>query len=258
MRRRKLLATVGSAVALAGCAGQFGSTAGDGSSDSNSSGVDSAGDDPVETLTLAEQGIPPTVCEESLAPAGIQAIADPVFGAPAEFPGQREGYRTLTDDHTVIGLTDGGRARAYPLAVLNVHEIVNDSFGKPVIVTYCPICRSGMVAERRVGGEVTTFDVSGLLWKAPRIQTAASEQDGRVFSERDEGVTNNGNLVMYDAATGSYWSQMLATGICGEHSGERLTIAPATVTTWAAWRDEHPDTEVLLPPPTSSTVDPPI
>ncbi len=260
MNRRTLLAAVGGAVSLAGCAGRLGtggSAEGDSSGENGSTGSE-PGNESVETLTLAEQGVPPTICEESLSSGGIQAIGEPAFGTPGAFPTGPEGYHALSDEDTVIGLTDGQRARAYPRTVLNVHEIVNDTFGAPVIVTYCPICRSGMVAKRRVDGETTTFDVSGLLWKAPRIHSAASEKDGRVFSDNEAGVANNGNLVMYDAATGSYWSQILAAAICGERQGERMTIHPSTVTTWGEWRRDHPDTEVLLPPPASETIDPPI
>lgn len=247
MRRRDLLAVAGTA-ALAGCTAGQDADAGDASDPS----------DEVATLSLAEQGVPPTVCEESLDPDGIRAIADPVFGAPAAFPDAPDRYRPLVDERTVVGLTHDGAARAYPLTVLNVHEVVNDAFGAPVIVTYCPICRSGMVAERRVAGTRTLFDVSGLLWQPPRVYSAASEEDGRVFSDREEGIANNGNLVLYDAATGSYWSQLLATAICGDRRGERMTIRPASVTTWGRWRREHPETTVLLPPPVSTTVDPPI
>jgi len=154
---------------------------------------------------------------------GIPAITDPAFAADwssVDAP--------LPDDRDVIGVVREGRARAYPLAVLDWHEIVNDDFGGPLLVTYCPLCGSAMTAERTVGGEPTTFGVSGLLW--------------------------NSDLVMYDAATDSLWSQILATSIRGDRTGEELTLVPSTTTTWAEWRSEHPDTEVLLPPPESETI----
>jgi hypothetical protein len=255
MERRTLLAALGVAASTAGCtAGYAGSDAGADTAD----GGDNASDTDYERLPLAEQGVPPTICEEALKSDGIRAIGEPAFGAPGDWPASPDGYRPLTDDSTVIGLVLDGRARAYPLTVLNVHEIVNDSFGGPVLVSYCPICRSGMVAERLVDGEPATFDVSGLLWKPPRINTAASEADDRVFSDREEGVSNSGNLVMYDDTTGSYWSQMLAQAICGPRAESRLTIRPSSVSTFGEWRADHPDTEVLLPPPRSAVVEPPI
>jgi hypothetical protein len=154
---------------------------------------------------------------------GIPAITEPAFAA--DWSGVDA---SLPDDRDVIGVVRGDRARAYPLAVLDWHEIVNDEFGGPLLVTYCPLCGSAMTAERRVAGEVTTFGVSGLLWKS--------------------------DLVMYDAATESYWSQILATAIRGERTGDALTLVPSTTTTWAEWRAEHPDTEVLVPPPESETI----
>jgi hypothetical protein len=138
------------------------------------------------------------------------------------------------------------------------HEIVNDDFGGPVMVTYCPICCSGMVADRRVDGTPATFDVSGLLWKPPRINTEASKQAGRVFSDREHGVGNDGNLVMYDSVTGSYWSQMLAEGIRGPEIGTELTVRPSSVATLGEWMAEYPDAEVLLPHPRSAVVNPPL
>lgn len=249
MRRREVVAAVGGALALAGCTAGY-----QGSRQPQGGDADGA----VEAPTLAQQGLPTTVCTEELKPGGIVAIGDPAFGPVAAWPDDPDGYRPLTDDRTVIGVTADGAARAYPLTVLNVHEIVNDDFGGPLLVTYCPLCRSGMVADRRIDGQPATFDVSGLLWKPPGVYTAASEQDGRVFSDREAGVTNSGNLVMYDGQTTSYWSQMLGQAICGPQRGTRLSIRPATVATLGEWRTAHPETEVLLPPPASKLVDPPV
>jgi len=256
MRRRELLLASAS-LGLAGCAAPVTD-----STDSATGDDTSETSDPEQSTiaapTLAEQGNPPTVCEESLKPDGIRAIGEPAVGPPAEWPDDPEGYHPLTDERTVIGIEAEGTARAYPLTVLNVHEIVNDALGGPIIVTYCPICRSGMVADRRIDGKVATFDVSGLLWQAPGIQAAASEKDDRVFSDREEGVGNNGNLVMYDDVTGSYWSQILAQAICGPMAETRLTTRSATTATWGEWHETHPDSEVLLPPPASTVVEPPL
>ena len=134
----------------------------------------------------------------------------------------------LADDDPVIGVERDGTARAYPLKILVWHEVVNDDLGGPFLVTYCPLCGSGIVAERRVDGEPTDFGVSGLLW-------------------RD-------NLVMYDRRTESLWSQLSATAIRGPETGTELTIQPSTFTSLGRWRTEHPDTEVLLPAPRSGTI----
>lgn len=253
MRRRPLLTALGTTVATEGCiAGYAGDDAGDG----RSRGEEDR--ERIDAPTLAEQGIPPTICEEELRPDGIRAIDDPSFGEAKAWPDDPDGYRPLADDSTVIGVQHGGVARAYPLTILNVHEIINDTLGDPMIVTYCPICRSGMVADRRIDGDAATFDVSGLLWVPPSIHAAAAEEEGRVFSDREEGVGNNGNLVMYDDTTGSYWSQTLGRAICGPRAEHRLQVRPSTVSTFEIWRDDNPDGEVLLPPPASGLVNPPI
>jgi hypothetical protein len=257
-RREFLVASV--SLGLAGCVASAPSSSSNGEA-AATGGDAGAGDgeqSTIEAPTLAEQGTPATICEEPLDPDGIRAIGDPASGPPGEWPDDPDGYRPLTDEQTVIGVEVDGTARAYPLTILNVHEIVNDALGGPIIVTYCPICRSGMVADRRIDGEVATFDVSGLLWRAPGIQTGASEAEGRVFSDRDEGVGNNGNLVMYDDVTGSYWSQILAQAICGPMKERRLSTRSATTANWGEWRERYPETEVLLPPPASTIVDPPI
>ncbi len=156
----------------------------------------------------------------------IRAVIDPAFG-----PDWRDRERSLDDEDLVIGVTRDGAARAYPLPVVRVHEVVNDEFGGPLLVTYCPLCSSAVTAERTVDGEPTTFGVSGLLY--------------------------NADLVMYDRATDSLWSQILARAIRGPETGTRLTLVPSTLTTWGAWRSDYPDTRVLLPPPASTTVEPP-
>ena len=153
----------------------------------------------------------------------IPAITGPAFGADwSEFAVE------LAPDERVIGVERGGEARAYPLAILNWHEVVNDTFDGPLLVTYCPLCGSGLTAERRVDDEETTFGVSGLLW--------------------------NSDLVMYDRMTDSLWSQIMATAIRGPKTGSTLSLVPSTLTKWSAWRETHPDTRVLLPPPASGAI----
>ncbi|MEA5388623.1 DUF3179 domain-containing (seleno)protein [Haloarculaceae archaeon H-GB11] len=215
---------------------------------------------------LVQHGLPPTVCGEDVhEDPGIYAITDPVFGPDwdgldvealylpynGEFP---------VEEMTVVSVEHDGVARAYPLTILWHHEIVNDTIaGLPLIVTYCPLCRSGVVAERRVNGEPTTFAVSGLLWKAPAVYEGAAAAQNKTFGAVATGgertqVTNNGNLVLYDYATRSYWSQILAQGICGPNADTDLTIVPSSVARYDEWLAAHPDGEVLLPPPHSKTV----
>ncbi len=161
--------------------------------------------------------------EDVLPQDRIPAISGPKFGedwSDTEY--------TMADDWKVIGVVREGEARAYPLKILNWHEVVNDDFGGPLLVTFCPLCGTGVTAVRKADGDETMFGVSGKLWRS--------------------------DLVMYDEKTGSLWSQILATAIRGDLTGEQLTLVPSTLTTWAQWQADHPDTQVLLPPPESATI----
>ncbi len=156
--------------------------------------------------------------------------SDPAFGpdwAGVEPTGLNEDP-SLTDEDLVVGVARDGQARAYPLATLSTYEVVNDDLGGPLLVTYCPLCASAVVAERTVGGEPTVFGVSGLLYRS--------------------------NLVMYDRRTDSLWSQLLARAIRGPETGTTFEQVPSTLATWADWRATHPGTDVLLPPPHSGTI----
>lgn len=242
MHRRRFLTTAGvaAAVATAGCSS--------GADDGEGIATRSGGSTTESTPTDADGTVTATAGDGSegpSAPSGgyqdvslpvpeselnrgagkdqIPAITDPSFG-----PDWSEAEATLSDDETVIGIERDGRARAYPLAILDWHEIVNDEFAGPLLVTYCPLCGSGVTADRLVDGEETTFGVSGLLWRS--------------------------DLVMYDQATESLWSQVLGRAIRGPQTGKRLSLVPSTFTSWGEWRRTHPDGEVLLPPPLSLTI----
>jgi hypothetical protein len=144
---------------------------------------------------------------------GIPAIDRPRFlsAGQAEF---------LAPDDRVLGLARGGEAKAYPIRILNWHEIVNDRIGgERVAVTYCPLCGTGVAFRARAEGRELTFGVSGLLY--------------------------NSDVLLYDRETESLWSQIRKQAITGDMRGTRLTALPLVHTSWEAWRTEHPDTRVL-------------
>jgi hypothetical protein len=143
---------------------------------------------------------------------GIPAIDRPRFVPAAQ--------ARLADADRVLGLALGGVARAYPVRILNWHEVVNDRLGGlPVAVTYCPLCGTGMAFDARVGARESSFGVSGLLY--------------------------NSDVLLYDRATESLWSQILSKAVTGPMKGTALTPLPLTHTSFAAWRARHPATEVL-------------
>jgi hypothetical protein len=258
-RRRLLAAAAAAGVgALAGCTARFDGSEGAGTPTRRPTTA-------VDPSSLAANGNPATICSAPIV-EGIRAVVEPAFASDwAAVEPDNEfvyGEPTLGDERAVIGVVADGAARAYPIDAFWRHEVVNDEFGGPILVTYCPICRSGMVASRVVDGETLTFDASGQLWVPPEIYTRSVEQGGDVFvagsrglPDETESVRNSANLVMYDTATESYWSQMLATAICGPYTGTRLTIRPSTLATWGQWRGAHPDTDVLLPVPHSELIE---
>jgi|APHM01.1.fsa_nt_gi Protein of unknown function (DUF3179). len=246
-RRRSLLGGLGAlaVTGLAGCVQLPSAGDGDGGDGGDAGATDVTDGLPGSTASGAVVGEPPDE-ELPVGPAaltrgapkdGIPAIVNPSFGADwsgfeaetrSRFGSGNTIAPRLADDDLVVGVARDGEARAYPLKLLNYHEIVNDTFDGPLLVTYCPLCRSAIVAKRRAGGEPTVFGVSGLLYRNA--------------------------LVMYDEATGSNWSQILAQAITGELTGERLELLPSTLATFGEWRASHPDTTVLRPPPESDTL----
>lgn len=172
--------------------------------------------------------VPESELRQALAQDAKPAIVDPEFASSwADLP-EPHGNLALRPNDDVLGVAVDGHARAYPLKLLDRHEVVNDELGNPMLVTYCPVCRSGVVADRRVDGQARTFGVSGYLYQA--------------------------NLVLYDEDTESLWSQLWTKAIRGPETGATLDVLPSRTTTWRDWSDEFPDTEVLLPPPASTTV----
>lgn len=146
---------------------------------------------------------------------GIPAIDRPKF-VPAS------GVTDLSDTEPVVGLHINGEAKAYPLRILTWHEIVNDEIaGIPVTVTFCPLCNSSIVFDRRLDGNVLDFGTTGKL--------------------------RNSDLVMYDRQTETWWQQFLGEGIIGELTGRSLKMLPSRLESWASFRERAPDGQVLVP-----------
>ncbi len=120
----------------------------------------------------------------------IPSIDDPKYVSVGE-------VNFLSDNDLVIGYKSREIMRAYPLRILNYHEIVNDDInGSKVAITYCPLTGTSLIWDRMIDGVETTFGVSGQLF--------------------------NANLLPYDRLTGTTWSQMLTRGVRGEYNNENL------------------------------------
>jgi len=134
---------------------------------------------------------------------GIPALDHPVFVQASE-------AAFLSPDDKLLGVDFNGAIKAYPIGILNYHELVNDQFnGQPVTVSYCPLCGTGLVFNPQVKGEHLAFGVSGLLY--------------------------NNDLLMYDRNTDSLWSQIEGRAISGPLRGTRLERIPVEHTTWRVW-----------------------
>jgi hypothetical protein len=163
---------------------------------------------------------------------GLRALVDPPTWTVAEVESfdRRHRAKYLIAGDRVIGIEGGAVSRAYPLRVLVWHEIVNDTVaGRPIAVTYNPLCDSAVVFDRRIGGRTLSFGFSGLLY--------------------------NSNLLMYEVRRPvggeSLWSQLLLRAVTGPAAaaGDRLTPLHFTLTSWSKWRAAHPETQVLAPDP---------
>ncbi len=186
----------------------------------------------VHGFNVADAGVPRELIVSSGVAAGsIRALDDPEVMTSAEMAALYSGRRTkyLTSVDPVVGVVIAGEARAYPLRVLNWHEVVNDTLGgRPIAVTYHPLCGSVVVFDRRIGERVAEFGVSGVLF--------------------------NSNLLMFDSrepgGPRSLWSQLGTRAISGPAlGGPAARILPASLAYWSEWIAAHPETTVLRPDP---------
>ncbi|TWU66019.1 hypothetical protein V7x_15750 [Crateriforma conspicua] len=146
---------------------------------------------------------------------GIAALTDPVVLTVEQADAMRDVDR-------VIGVAIGGMARAYPIAILNYHEIINDQLGDHAIaVTFCPLCDSAVVVDRHIGSRSIEFGVSGLLF--------------------------NSNVLMYDrrVSNPSLWSQLDLRAISGPMAGTRLVPVRHDLVRWKQWIGRHPQSTVV-------------
>ena len=126
------------------------------------------------------------------------------------------------DLEPVLSFGINGDFRAYPIRILLWHEIVNDIIGGvPVLVSYCPLCNSGVVFDRRLDDNVLEFGNTGRI---------------RHF-----------DMVMYDKQTESWWQQFLGEAVIGDLTGQRLTAIPARLESLAKFRERAPEGLLLVP-----------
>lgn len=161
----------------------------------------------------------------------VVAGGPPKDGIPALTNPKRINVADATDfpasGARVIEVVVNNEAVAYPIGILNWHEIVNDNVGDtPIAVTYCPLCDSVSVFDRRLppqkgSGQPTTleFGVSGLLY--------------------------NSNVLMFERNTDALWSQVYMKAVTGPQAGRSLRQLPVRMTTFADFKKSNPAGKVL-------------
>ncbi len=212
-------------------------------------------------IPIAEilSGGPPPQGIPALGFRGLTGVAS--ASPEPRFVTQDRATAWLGDLEPVILMRIGGEARLYPLQVLTWHEIANDTLGGvPIAVTFCPLCNSALAFDRRV--PVTPEQLAALrapghstvraLATPADLATAYARQTGRDAPAQAVDVTfgvsgllYHSNLLMFDDATLTLWSQLTGEGGVGELAGEVLVRYPAQIVGFADARAAEPEALVL-------------
>ena len=165
--------------------------------------------------------LPARLRVEEIQWGGVGVDGIPALTRPRTIPASFATY--LEPGDPVFGLAIDGYARAYPLRIMDWHEMVNDRVGStPISIAYCTLCGAGIAYEGRAAdGHTYTFGNSGLLYRS--------------------------NKLMYDHQTHTLWNQFTGEPVLGRLAGTglRLTLRPLVLSTWREWVSEHPETKVL-------------
>jgi hypothetical protein len=165
-------------------------------------------------------GVPYTIRLDQIAWGGVRVDGIPALSNLNLLDASQAIY--LTDDEPVFGIELNGDARAYPLRIMDWHEMLNDVIGgMPVSLAYCTLCGSAILFDAKVGDTVFTFGSSGLLYES--------------------------NKLMYDHQTRSLWATLHGTPVVGQlvSKGIQLKRLPVVRTSWKMWKASHPETKVL-------------
>lgn len=200
-------------------------------------------------------------------PNGIPAIgfAGDWQNAASPTPGpnfvtQAEAAAWLGGQEPVIAFSLNGETKGYPLQILTWHEIVNDEVGgAPVAVTFCPLCNSALAFDRRIPltqetqAEAASLN-AGASFMSPTEEFleryAAQGSDANLTSLLEvsfgvSGMLYNSNMLMFDTATSTLWSQLLGEGSVGTLNETQLLRYPAQIVSFAELREAAPEAPIL-------------
>jgi len=141
-----------------------------------------------------------------------------------DFLKKDQGLKAFYLHEPVICIEIDGQAKAYPLNMLTTHEISNDTLGGiPILATYCPLCNSGVVYDRR------------LLWEGKR----------EVLEFEVSGMLRKSDMVMMDTRTESLWQQLMGEAIVGKYSGALLETLPSLIISVEEFFHKYPEGMIL-------------
>lgn len=149
--------------------------------------------------------------------------ADYMFLAPTSLVMQPAERNSVKMSRLVVGIEMAGEARAYPVQFIGYHHQVRDTVaGKPVMVTFCTVCRTGRVLDPVVDGKAENFRLVGM---------------------------DHFNAMFEDQTTGSWWRQATGAAIVGPRKGKVLTELESQQVTLAEWLALHPKSLIMQPDP---------
>lgn len=155
--------------------------------------------------------------------ANFQMAADHLFYKPQQVLMATAAANKVDTGRLVIGIVNNGEAKAYPIRFLGYHHQVQDNIGgKPVLVTYCTVCRTGRVYEPKVNGKPEQFRLVGM---------------------------DHFNAMLEDATTKSWWRQATGEAITGKLKGQKLPEFFSTQTSLTEWLVLNPTSLVMQEDP---------
>ncbi|MCB0607744.1 MAG: DUF3179 domain-containing protein [Lewinellaceae bacterium] len=155
--------------------------------------------------------------------ANFVMAADAMFRQPENLRFAAGAESAVDTGRLVLGVEYGGEAKAYPIQFIGYHHQVFDTVGgKPVIVTYCTVCRTGRVFEPVVNGKTETFRLVGM---------------------------DHFNAMFEDKTTKSWWRQVNGEAIAGKLTGAVLPEMPSSQMVLGRWLRMYPATRIMQPDP---------
>src|SRR6187399_321689 len=145
--------------------------------------------------------------------------ADAMFKQPKQLLLVNAQTNKVDLNRLVLGVSINGEAKAYPIQFLGYHHHIQDTVGgKPILVTYCTVCRTGRVFEPLVNGKKEKFRLVGM---------------------------DHFNAMFEDETTKSWWRQVTGEAITGKLKGQQLPEVFSTQTSLADWLDLNPNSLIM-------------